>query len=279
MTEAARSGPWHVDAESLRRWVDGTAGTLGGASVEQHVLKCAQCRDRVAVLVPVEPLESVWDNLLADIEVPRAGMAERMLHRLGLNSSDALVITSAVTLRAAWLLGVIVALLFAVVAATLGPFGAIGLFVLAAPLIPVAGVAAAYGPSVDPSFEAVLAAPYSMVRLILLRTASVLVTSVPFVVVAGLLLPASPIVAVAWLLPAAGFIVVVLTASIWVDPAYAAAVIGVGWVIAVLFSARAGDPLVVFTPVYLGAYLAVIVVAGLILLNRLLTAVPAWRLR
>ena len=98
-------------------------------------------------------------------------------------------------------------------------------------------------------------------------------------VLAGLLLPASPIVAVAWLLPAAGFIVVVLAASIWVDPAYAAAVVAVGWVITVLWSARTGDPLVVFTPVYLGAYLAVIVVAGLILLNRLFTAVPAWRLR
>jgi Sigma-70, region 4 len=64
MTEAARSGPCHVNAESLRRWVDGTAGPLSGVSVEQHVLKCAQCRHRVAVLVPVEPLESVWDNVL-----------------------------------------------------------------------------------------------------------------------------------------------------------------------------------------------------------------------
>ena len=79
-------------------------------------------------------------------------------------------------------------------------------------------VAVAYGPSSDPSYETVVAAPFAMVRLVLLRTLSVLVTSVPLVVVTGLVLPTSPIVAVAWLLPAAGFIAVVLTASNWVDP-------------------------------------------------------------
>jgi hypothetical protein len=189
-----------------------------------------------------------------------------------------LVITSAVTLRVAWLFGVIAVLLFSVVAASFGQYGGISLFVLLAPLVPVAGVAAAYGPSVDPSYEAVLAAPYAMVRLVLLRTASVLVTSVPLVVVAGLLLPTSPVVAAVWLLPAAGFIVLVLSASIWVDPAHAAAAVAVGWVVAVGWAARTGDPLAVFAPAYLVAYVALIAVAGLILLNRV-HAAPAWRLR
>ena len=76
----------------------------------------------------------------------------------------------------------------------------------------------AYGPAADPSYEAVLTSPYPMVRLALLRTVSVLTTSVPLVIGAGLLLPTSTLVAVAWLLPAAGFIAVVLTASNWVEP-------------------------------------------------------------
>ena len=60
---------------------------------------------------------------------------------------------------------------------------------MVAPLIPVAGVAVAYGPASDPSYEAVLASPYAMVRLVSAADLSVLVTSVPLVVGAGLLLP------------------------------------------------------------------------------------------
>lgn len=279
MTGAARSEQWHVDADSLRRWVDGTAGPLIGVSVEQHVLKCARCRAEVAVLVPAQPLQSVWDKVLADVEVPRIGLAQRVLQGLGLSTSDSLVLTSAVTIRLAWLLGVIAVLLFSTVAGLLGPAGGIGLFVLGAPLVPVVGVAAAYGPAVDPSYEAVLASPYSMVRLVLLRTASVLVTSIPPVTVAGLLLPTSPVVAVVWLLPAAGFVALVLTASIWIQPAYAAAAIAIVWVAAVAWTARNGDPLGLFAAAYLLAYLAVIVVAGLILLVRMRATAPSWRLR
>ncbi|HEY7044511.1 MAG TPA: hypothetical protein VH419_12645 [Nocardioidaceae bacterium] len=273
--------PWHVDDVSLRRWVEGTSGAVASVSVEEHVLRCERCQAEVADLVPTAPLQPVWDNVLAGIEIPHAGLAERLLRRLGLRASDALVIGSAVALRAAWLSAVIAVLFFTVVAGVMGRDGGLVLFLMAAPLIPISGVAAAYGPSADPSYDITLAAPYAMVRLVLLRTAYVLVTSVPLVVVAGLLLPTtSSVVAVAWLLPAAGFVVVVLSASNWVDPAYAAATVAVGWIITVAaVVARSRDPLEVFAPIALVTYLAIIVVAGLILLQRLFSAVPSWRLR
>jgi hypothetical protein len=248
-------------------------------SVEEHVLRCAQCRGDVAAIVTPEQLRPVWDDVLAEIEVPRKRPIERVLTWVGLSSSDAIVVASAVALRAAWVLGVIVVLSFAVLAAMLGNEGGLGLFLVAAPLIPVWGVAAAYGPSADPSYEAVVAAPYALIRLVLLRTALVLVTSSPFAIAAGLALPSSPVVAVAWLLPAAGFIVTVLTASNWVDPAFAAAVVGVGWIVAVGFAIRGGDPLLVFSPAALATYLVLITASGLILLHRLLGAAPSWRLR
>ena len=279
MTGTGISGAWHVDADSLRRWVDGLAGPLASVSVEQHLQRCAQCRAEVAGLVPAAPLRMVWESVLAEVEVRRAGVVERFLVRLGLPPSDALVIASAVTLRAAWLAGVIGVLFFAVLAAIFGNGGGVNLFLVVAPLIPVAGVAAAYGPASDPSYEAVLASPYNMFRLVLLRTASVLVTSVPFAVVAGLLLPTPTIVAVAWLLPAVGFIAVVLTASNWVDPDVAAAVVGIGWISAVGLAVRSGDPLLVFAPAALLTYLGIVAVAGLILLHSLLRAAPSWRLR
>jgi hypothetical protein len=269
---------WHVDDDSLRSWVDGDAGSLVAVSIEQHVLHCAHCRDRVASLVPTTDLPS-FDDVLAAIEVPRPKLSERLLLRLGLSHSDSVVVSSAPTLRAAWLLGTIGVLCFVVTASALAHEGGLGLFLMVAPLIPVAGVAAAYGPSSDPSFEAVVTAPYAMVRLILLRTVSVLVTSIPLVVVAGLFLPASPVVAVAWLLPAAGFIAVVLTASNWVDPAHAAVVVGGSWVVAVALAARSGDPMAVFAPTAMAIYVVILAVALLTLVNRLFRTTPSWRLR
>jgi hypothetical protein len=125
----------------------------------------------------------------------------------------------------------------------------------------------------------VLTSPYPMVRLALLRTVSVLTTSVPLVIGAGLLLPTSTLVAVAWLLPAAGFIAVVLTASNWVEPSYAAVAVGASWFAAVVWAVRDGDPAAVLAPTALAIYLAMLAVAVLTLLHRLLGATPSWRLR
>ena len=278
MSSETASGSWHVDAQSLRSWVDGSAGSLVSVSIEQHVLHCAHCREEVAALVPATE-RPPWDDVLAAIEVPRPGPTERVLVRLGLSHSDSIVVSSAPTLRVAWLLGTIGVLLFVVTAAVLAHDGGLGLFLIAAPLIPVTGVAAAYGPSSDPSYETVLVSPYAMVRLIMLRTVSVLFTSVPLVIVGGLFLPASPLVAVAWLLPAAGFIAVVLTTSNWVDPTYAAAVVAGGWVTAVVWAVRTGDPLAVFAPAAMGAYLVILAVSVFTLLHRLFSSTPSWRLQ
>jgi hypothetical protein len=278
MSNETASGSWHVDARSLRSWVDGNAGSLVSVSIEQHVLRCAHCREKVAALVPATE-RPPWDDVLAAIEVPRAGLTERLLVRLGLGQSDSMVVSSAPTLRAAWLLGTIGVLFFVVVAAILAQDGGLNLFLIVAPLIPVAGVATAYGPAADPSYETVVASPYAMVRLVLLRTASVLATSVPLVVVAGLFLPASPLVAVAWLLPAAGFIAVVLTASNWLDPTYAASVVAGCWVTVVVWAAVTGDPLAVFAPVAMGVYVVILTVAALTLLHRLFRSTPSWRLQ
>lgn len=279
MSGPSSTGAWHVDDDALRGWVDGRSGPLVSVSVEAHLLRCPRCRAEVAGLVPEASVGPVWDRVLAEVEVPRPGRAEHLLKRLGLSPSDARVIASAVTLRTAWWFGVLGVLAFTVLAALLAHDGGVALFLVAAPLIPVAGVAVAYGPESDPSFEVVLAAPYAMVRLVMLRTAWVLATSVPLVVVAGLWLPTSPVVAVAWLLPAAGFVAVVLTSSTWVNPAHAATAVALAWVVVVALAVRSGDPLLVFAPAALVTYLAILTVAGLTLLYRILGAAPSWRLR
>jgi hypothetical protein len=277
MTETAQA--WHADDETLRRWVDGRTGQAVSASVEQHLVACERCRGVVAALVPMPALEPAWESALAEIELPRLSWAERLLRQMHVRSSDATIVTSAVTMRASWLLGTIGILAFVVLSGLLASDGGVGLFLLVAPLVPVAGIVAAYGPSVDPMYDAVQATPYPMVRLVMLRTASLLVTSVPLVAVAGLLMPAPAYVAVAWLLPATGFVAVVLTASNWLDPVPVASVLAIGWVVAVAFAVRTGDPLAVFAPLPMLGYLAAVALAGGVFVQRLLAATPSWRLR
>lgn len=269
---------WHVGDDTLRDWVDGTAGQLVGASVEQHLVTCERCRDAVTALVGTDELDT-WDGVLAAVEVPARPLAERLLTRLGLAGSDAKVVASAPAMHAPWVIGLTVVIAFVTVSAIFADVGGLLLFLLVAPLVPVVGVAAAYGPSSDPTYEVVLVAPYATARMVLLRAAAVLLTSVPLVVLAGLPLPGAAWVSVAWLLPAAGFIAVVLTAGIWVDPMYAATVVAVAWVGAVVTSERNGDPLAVFAPLAMTVYAGVLVIAVLVLLQHLLSTTPSWRLR
>ncbi len=269
---------WHASDEALRSWVDGTTGPLAGASVEQHIGHCERCRGVVASLVPAEDVPGSWESILEAVEVPPPSLGVRLMTRAGVGAADRAVVDTAPLLRIGWLVGVSVVLGFAVVASLLVDDGGLAPFLAVAPLVPVVGVAVAYGPSADPSHEAVLVSPYPMFRLVLLRTAAVLATSLPLLVLGGLLLPFSSTTAVAWLVPAAGCTVAVLAASSWVDPEYAAVVTGLGWVTAVAWATRQGDPLLVLAPPAMAGY-ALLLLAGLLLLgSRVLRPRPSWRL-
>jgi hypothetical protein len=264
---------WHVDASTLGAWVEGTSGPITSASIEQHLVQCAQCRAAVAGLVRIEDVPGSWDDVLAEVS-GGAGLVERVLVRLGLRAGDAVVVGAAPVLRIAWSAGLAAVLSFILVASLVGDDHAQTLFLALAPLLPVAGVAAAYGPSVDPSYELGLAAPYRMIRLVLLRSAAVLLAAVPITLAAGLLLPLDGATGVAWVLPALAFTILVLGAGSWVDPWTAAVAVGTGWVTAVALSARLGDVLAVLAPFALVGYVVLIVAGALVLV----LGTPAWRL-
>jgi hypothetical protein len=264
---------WHVDASTLGAWVEGTSGPIASASIEQHLVQCAQCRAAVAGLVRIEDVPGSWDDVLAEVS-GGAGLVERVLVRLGLRAGDAVVVGAAPVLRIAWSAGLAAVLGFILVASMVGDDHGQALFLALAPLMPVAGVAAAYGPSADPSYELGLAAPYRMIRLVLLRSAAVLLAAVPITVAAGLLLPLDGATGVAWVLPALAFTVLVLGAGSWVDPWAAAVTVGAGWVTAVAVSARLGDVLAVLAPSAVVGYV-VLIVAGALLIA---LGTPAWRL-
>lgn len=268
---------WHVDLSTLGAWVEGRSGPITSASVEQHLVRCEQCRAAVAGLVTIEDVPGDFGAVLAEVSAGRTGRVERALTRLGLGAGDAVVVGAAPLLRVAWFAGLAGVMIFALLASLPGA-RAEAVFLALAPLLPVAGVGAAYGPSVDPTYELALAAPYRMIRLVLLRTAAVLLAAVPVTIAAGLLLPLDGATAVLWVLPSLAFVVVVLAASAWLDPSIAAAAVGVAWVGAVAVSARLGDVLAVIAPTALVGYVA-LTIAGGVVLGRSVSSGSSWQLR
>lgn len=224
---------WHLDDESARRYADGTAGQPFAASAEAHLAICADCRRLLIPLVEGGRVAAIWDAVAERVDAPRPGPVERALRRFGVSTHAARLLAATTSLRASWLLAVAAALTFAVLAAGAGPRGTL-LFLTLAPVLPVAGVAVAYGRDVDPIHEIAAAAPYSGFRLLLLRAAAVVATTMVFSAIGGLLLPVGVTTAAAWLLPALALTTMTLALSAHVPLSHAAAAVIAGWVIAVL---------------------------------------------
>ena len=260
---------WHAEGALMERYVRGQAGAVPAAALEQHLTVCAECRARMTSYVEVEPLELVWGRIQEEVQAPARSVVERVLARLGVPEPEALLLAVAPSLRASWMLGVVATLSFAGVGAAYGGTRGFAFFLLVAPLVPMAGVALAYGPDVDPAYEIGVAAPYSSARLLLLRTGAVLATSLPLVLAAGLLVPTMSWTAVAWLLPALALTALLLAVSTWVRPAPVAVALALLWAGVVGAAALERDPGAVLAPANLLVYAVVGVAAALMLRLRI----------
>lgn len=212
---------WHAPAPLFERYIAGSLDAATAASVEAHVLKCAQCRASLAAFAPAPRLTAVWSGVAAGLDTPRRGPIERALVRLGLSDADARLAASAPALPLAWFAAVFLVLVFCVTASGTSRTGT-DIFLALAPALPCLGVAVAYGPWADPTFDLGQAAPYSAVRLLMLRTGVVLGVTVTLAALTGFLLPGHD-TAVLWLLPSAALVASALALSVWVSPAWAGA--------------------------------------------------------
>jgi hypothetical protein len=191
-----------------------------------------------------------------------------LLSRIGLSEHLARLLAVTPSLSPSWLGALVLTLAFAVVAAHQIPRGAL-FFVLLAPLLPVAGVAAAYGPAIDPSHEIGLASPMSSFRILLIRSTAVLLTTFTLVGIFGLALPGVGWTAAAWLLPGLALTLSSLALSTWVPPLWAAGVVSVFWIGGVTLVERVNGLTVasLHAPAQ-GAIVAVGILATLILITR-----------
>jgi hypothetical protein len=193
-------------------------------------MKCAVCRGMIASYVDVGRAEAIWHEVVDLVDAPRRSWPERMLVRLGVGEATARLVAATPTLRGPWLLAVAGILVLAAWTAQVDE-RLLRMFLVAAPLGPLAGIAMAFASGLDPTREIGLAAPYSGLRLLLIRTAAVLAVTVPIVVAAGLALPGSNWLAAAWLLPTAGLTCAALALTRRLTPVVAVGVVGMAWVL------------------------------------------------
>lgn len=201
---------WHLDIAIAERYVEGRVTPMLASSIEQHLIGCADCR----ALLQVEParLDRVWSGVFERVHAPRPNPVERGLRGLGFDESTARVIAATPTLRGSWLSGVVLVLALALYVAHASPRGTF-LFLVLAPVLPLLGVAGAFGPHLDPSHEIVAASPFSTMRLLVARTTFVVATTLLPALTAAVFLPGDHWLAVAWLLPSLALTSVSLAAA------------------------------------------------------------------
>jgi hypothetical protein len=272
---------WHIPDPALRAWVDGTAPMTTAASVEQHLISCDRCRSSVAALATptIAPdLDLAWQGIRDAVEAQPLNLVGRTLHRFGMSEPEAILLSSAPAVTGAWITGVALVALFTVFAAGTSPGRGLAAYLIVAPLLPVAGVAAAYGSEADPTYELTLSAPFSKLRLLLLRTGAVVATCVPITALAALPMTGPWWIAVVWLLPAAAFVMLTLAAATYAPPAYAAGGIAIGWIALTAPALLHREPLQLVSSSSLIAYAVIAVIGGLVFSARSQHLATDWRI-
>ena len=228
----------HIDEQLLVGYCELSVTAATAAAIEAHLMSCAGCRSKLAgVAISADggfmKQQSVWDGVLERVDRPTRSITERLLGVMRVRPDTAKLLATTPALRLAWLVAVVFVAAFGVAAARLegdGPW----LLLVIAPLLPVAGVATAYGPALDPTYEIGVAAPMSGLRLMLLRTLAVIATTMPLLAVAAFGAPGGGWVVFGWVLPSFALVAITLALSTAISPERAGVVIGVGWLVALV---------------------------------------------
>ncbi|MEU3018667.1 zf-HC2 domain-containing protein [Nocardiopsis sp. NPDC007018] len=264
---------WHLTHDQLHRYAAHTADDVTAMSAEAHLTHCARCRS----LLPADQewLDRSWADLRDIVDQPRRGLVERALTAVGLRENTAKLLAATPQLYRAWLGATVLVLAMALVVAHEVPRGSL-LFSFTAPVVPLIGVALAYGRGVDPAHTLTSVTPLAGYRLLFLRTAAVLVPALVLCTSAAFLMPSvtSLAEAVFWLLPALAMVAGCLALSRWMALSAAGGVVGSAWLLALflLGSADGLDPLLLFSPAAQASWATVFAVLAGIILIRVRTA-------
>ena len=226
----------HIEARMLDAYAAGDVDAAHAFSIEAHVVECAACQAAISSAVDPLRLDRVWRDVEDRLDAPRAGPVESVLTRIGVAGHLARLLAATPSLTLSWLASVTVVLAVAVLLAQEGERGLL-VFLCVAAVLPVAGVAAAFGRGLDPTYELAVAAPLSSVRLLLIRAAAVLTVTILLAGAAALGLPGFGWTAAAWLLPSLGLTILSLALATYVAPLTAFGTVSGAWISGVALNA------------------------------------------
>jgi len=253
---------WHASEDLLAGYAAGTTDVAVVWSVEAHLTGCPRCRSAVSEHVDAERLARNRSVLLVRAALPDGGRVQRLLSRGSIPDHLLRLLAATPSLRRSWLLSV--AGVLAVVAGeaaavsygrigTGAPIGLAGYldpevlapFLLVAPLLVLAGVAAAFLPMFDPASRLAVAAPFSGFTLLLIRSLSALAAALVPVVAAAFVVPGPGWLPVGLLLPSLALCAFALAAATVIDPRAAAVAAAALWAMPALLLATAHVPLLI----------------------------------
>lgn len=187
-----------------------------------------------ASAVPPARLEENLLAVQADLDAPRETWLTRTLRRLGVPDLAIPLVTATPALRRSWFAAVTIAVLFALTVSSNNAesgLESIGVFLTLAPLVPLLGVALAFGRGVDPTHDLVVAAPRDTFTVFLIRALTVLVASSVILLLSSLLLPEGGVYRVAWMLPALALTALTISLAARHDARRVAAAVGAAWIV------------------------------------------------
>jgi hypothetical protein len=289
--EPAAGTGTHPDKSVLASYAGGTGGGVAAWSVEAHLTGCGRCRSAVSAHADQGRLARNRSVLLARAAVGDGGRLRRGLRRCGVPDYLLGLLGATPSLRLSWLLSVVAVLAGMAGEAAAARYGwapwaglihltgpgrvagyqdpdVLAPFLLVAPLLVLAGVAAAFLPVFDPAFRLAVAAPFSGFRLLLARSVSALAAALVPVVAAALVMPGPAWLPVSLLLPTLALCALALAAATVTDPRAAAAVAGALWAVPAVWLAADHVPLLIVAPHAQFACAAVLCVCTGVLLAR-----------
>jgi hypothetical protein len=243
-------------------------GAVPPPEARTHLATCQRCQQTLEALAPLD-LGYVWQGVAAELDTPRPGLLERILVAVGVRPGLARFTAITPSLRLGWLLANTLVLVLVALPLTLRPAASWpSAALLTAPVIAAAAVAFAYGPAIDPAYEAVAATPLSPVRALLVRLAAVLIANTALAGVVDLVLDGGGGASAGWLLPmTAAALLAALVASRWTPAVGAAAGMG-AWLLVLLTWRVSHEPVTWLTGPTAQAAYATATIALLALLVR-----------